>query len=480
MARTPDHDKRALGAHHAPPWFDDAKLGIFIHWGLYSVPGWAAKPSGEGPAFAQIAEGLTRGANPYAEWYWNSLRTPGSVTARHHRETYGDAGYEDFRAPFNEMVESWDPDEWAELFAAAGAGYVVLTTKHHDGFLLWPSDHRNPHRPGWQTERDVVGELAAAVRRRGMRFGVYYSGGLDWTFVERSIDDLASVYGTVPTEPAYGRYVDAHFRELVDRYEPSVLWNDIGMPPNHPLDRLLVDYLDRVPDGAINDRWRSPTSLVVNGLNTRLGSAVANAIGRRIVSSGATPQKVPYFADFATPEYATEPEVRGHKWESCRGLGHSFGYNRAEGEDDHLDPTELIRGFVDGVAKNGNLLLNVGPRGEDGVIPGLQADRLRALGTWLDRCGEAIRGTRPWVRAEGRTADGTEVRFTQKDGDLYAVVLGDPMPGSLRIPDVGVRGAVELLGHGPLEGAADGSIVAVEWPSGIEAAPAHALRISRR
>src|SRR5690606_3899629 len=110
---------------------------------------------------------------------------PGSPTARHHAEHYGDAPYEDFRHEFEAGLADWDPEEWADRFAATGAGYVVLVTKHHDGYLLWPSEVENPHRPGWHAPRDIVGDLADAVRARGMRFGVYYSTGLDWTF-----DDL--------------------------------------------------------------------------------------------------------------------------------------------------------------------------------------------------------------------------------------------------------------------------------------------------
>src|SRR5581483_563808 len=104
---------------------------------------------------------------------------------RHHHATYGDLPYDAFVAEFLAGHRGWDPDAWADLFRAAGARYVVLVTKHHDGVLLWPSAHRNPHKRDWQASRDIVGELAAAVRARGMRFGTYYSGGLDWTFPSR-------------------------------------------------------------------------------------------------------------------------------------------------------------------------------------------------------------------------------------------------------------------------------------------------------
>jgi alpha-L-fucosidase len=193
-----------LRRHAAPPWFDDAKLGIFIHWGLFSVPGWA--PVQADPAVHADAGAMARGENAYAEWYENSLRIPGSPTAEHHAATYGDAPYADFRDTFESMLETWDPAPWADLFARAGAGYVVLTTKHHDGYLLWPSSHPNPHRPDWQTPRDVVGDLAAAVRARGQRFGVYYSGGFDWTFEPGPIDSVQAFVSTMPTSDEYAAY----------------------------------------------------------------------------------------------------------------------------------------------------------------------------------------------------------------------------------------------------------------------------------
>ena len=443
MSETADS---VLRRHVAPPWFDDAKLGIFIHWGLYSVPAWAPLRTGD----------LARGENAYAEWYENSLRIPGSPTAEHHAATYGDAPYADFRAPFESMLATWDPAPWADLFAEAGAGYVVLTTKHHDGYLLWPSAHPNPHRDDWQSPRDVVGDLAGAVRARGQRFGVYYSGGFDWTFEPGPIDSVQSFLSTMPTGAEYTGYVDDHFRELVERYRPSVLWNDIGMPSEAGLSDLLVDYLTAVPDGTINDRFLT-------------------AEGRQ-----APRAERHYRSDFATPEYASFDTPKRFKWETCRGIGASFGFNRDETDEHHLPVDELVRSFVDIVAKGGNLLLNVGPTGE-GDIPELQASRLRALGAWIGVNGEAIRGTRPWTRAQGVTREGVDVRFTQAGGAVYALLLGSPTGGSsVTIPDVPDVGPVELLGHGPVAETRTDGAVAVVWPEGVDQSPAHALRLGVR
>src|SRR4029077_15420882 len=172
-----------------------------------------------------IAVALT----PYTEWYWNAIKVPESESAQHHKEVFKGAPYQDFRAPFLKGLEQWDPGAWADLFAAAGARYVGLVTKHHDGFCLWPSAVPNPHEKDWTSPRDVVGELARAVRERGLRFGVYYSGGIDWTFNREPLRTLADFMGSTPGGD-YPDYAEAQTRELIARYSPSVLWNDISWP----------------------------------------------------------------------------------------------------------------------------------------------------------------------------------------------------------------------------------------------------------
>ena len=147
----------SVSQHPVPDWFHNAKLGIFIHWGLYSVPAWApvgmdlGEVLGEEEDFSNIdpdseAWKAWFANNAYAEWYLNTVRIEGSPTHKHHIETYGaDFDYYDFVGMFNEAVKAWNPDEWADLFQQVNARYVVLTTKHHDGFLLWPSETPNPH-----------------------------------------------------------------------------------------------------------------------------------------------------------------------------------------------------------------------------------------------------------------------------------------------------------------------------------------------
>ena len=243
---------------------------------------------------------------------------------------------------------------------------MVLTTKHHDGFTLWPSSTPNPKLPAdrQHATRDIVGDLTTAVNQQGLRMGLYYSGGYDWTFVPGPIRTAADYQSVKPQSEAYGKYADAQFRELIERYHPAVLWNDIDYPKSgHPLE-LMAEYYNAVPDGVIDDRFGVKHS------------------------------------DFKSPEYKVLDKISPTKWEECRGLGRSFGYNRAEGEAETIAPDELIYLLVDIVSKNGNLLLDVGPEA-DGTIPPVQMRRLQALGAWLKQNGEAIYGTHPWKTAEG-------------------------------------------------------------------------------
>ena len=442
-----------LRQHQVPDWYHDGKLGIFIHWGLYSVPGWA-------PLSGDISQNNEDNdwrswfeSNSYAEWYLNSLKFENGPTRRYHDHTYGpDFAYDDFVPEFNTAIEKWDPHEWASLFQKVGARYVVLTSKHHDGFTLWPSVHPCPHKANYQASRDIVGELADSVRASGMRMGLYYSGGLDWAFNETRIDDREDVHGTIVQEPEFVQYSLAHWRELIDRYQPSLMWNDIGYPAAANLPDLFAYYYNHVPDGVINDRFKQAVS-------------------------GASAYQPHY--DFVTPEYESFNEIQATKWETTRGIGHSFGYSRNEGDDQLLALDSLIHLLVDVVSKNGNLLLNIGPMA-DGTIPQNQRERLEGLGKWLDINGEAIYGTRPWVKAESQTTGGIEVRFTQQGNAVYATLLDTPDHHRISIQglSVGINTSVQLLGQaGTLHWQQDGDNLTVELPDNLPEAPAHCLKI---
>lgn len=391
---------KSLDTHPLPQWYAGAKLGIFIHYGLYSVPGWAplSHPEHDFSNVDYIKN------NPYAEWYLNVMRIPGSPTQIYHREHYGaNFGYYDFAPIFNRESKKWNPDQWATVFREAGAKYVVLTTKHHEGFTLWPSTTVNPSptlpKNEQHAERDIVGELTAAVRKRGMRMGLYYSGGYDWTFNTGPIETAADYQSVKPETEAYGKYAFAQIHELIDRYHPAVLWNDIDWPKTGNALQVEADYYNAVPDGVIDDRF---------GIK---------------------------HADFTSPEYQKLDQISPKKWEECRGLGRSFGYNRAEGEAETIAPGELIALLVDIVSKNGNLLLDVGPEA-DGTIAPVQMERLKALGAWLKQNGEAIYDTTPWTHATGKSAEGDDLRFTRKGDDLYVTILGTPETNTVTVHDL--------------------------------------------
>ena len=396
LGRAPGYEPTwaSIEQHKVPEWYQNAKLGIFIHWGLYSVPAWATT-SGE---LGKVDPSRWFTENAYAEWYLNTLRIEGSPGYQHHVSTYGkDFDYYQFAPIFNKNTAKWDPDKWAKIFKKTGARYAVLTTKHHDGFRLWPSAVENPHRKSAEitATRDLAGELTAAVRGAGLHMGLYYSGGLDWTFTDKPIVTLPDLMARVPQTAEYARYADAHWTELTDRYQPAVMWNDISYPKAGKIPELFAHYYNTVPEGVINNRF---------GVE---------------------------FADFTTPEYAKYDKITEKKWESCRGLGYSFGYNQAEGPQQVIAPDQLVWLLVDSVSKNGNLLLNIGPR-SDGSISEIQMDRLEKLGAWLAVNGEGIFDSQPWVKP----ASSADVRFTRKGDALYAFINAKSAVSSITIPGV--------------------------------------------
>ena len=373
-----------------PSWYADAKLGIFIHWGPYSVPAWA-EPSG---ALGAVPEDVWFAHNAYAEWYFNTIRIEGSPAAQHHAEVYGNAPYDDFLDAWT--AAEFDPADWARLFATAGAEYVIPTSKHHDGVTLWDAPgtgarntvHRGP-------KRDLLADIADAVRAEGLRFGVYYSGGLDWStshFGPHTTFDAVSELR--PRDAAYNLYAFEHVADLVRRYEPSVLWNDIEWPDAGKrggpgsLHALFENYYAAVPDGVVNDRW------------------------------GDTHH------DFATSEYEyhLDSEDSG-AWENTRGIGFSFGYNQAEDETQSLSGRGIAKHLTDVVSRGGRLLLDVGPTAE-GTIPGVQRRALEGLGRWMAAAAPVLRASSPADTGVARPSDEPWVRWLSTPGHLVAVVDG--------------------------------------------------------
>ena len=234
----------SVSTHVVPAWYDDAKFGVFVHWGLYSVPGWA-------PRVPDIQQMLTE-HGPKRMLRRESLRrvvpqlhaAPGQPdpAAPPPRTTATDYPYDNFVDVFDDASGGADLDTLADLCRTAGARYVVLTTKHHDGFALWPSQVPHPVKGAYHARRDLVGELTAAVRARRMRMGLYYSGGYDWPYNGAVLARAGDALLAAPQDRRYREYVTAHVRELIDRYEPSVLWNDISWPSGGNLPELFAYY----------------------------------------------------------------------------------------------------------------------------------------------------------------------------------------------------------------------------------------------
>lgn len=444
----------SIQSHEVPDWFHDAKFGIFVHWTMSCVPAFAPQLGDLNYIFGQRPNEALK-LLPYGEWYENAMKFPDSPTARYHAENYGaDTPYENFRMPFERTLDSWDPTQLVDLIAASGARYVVWVTKHHDGYCMWPTKVSNPAKPDWHYEGTFLDAFAAAVRDRGMKFGVYYSGGLDWSINPEPIEGILDAYPSVPASEAYRAYVLAHYKELIERYRPDVLWNDIAYPPGPEFVELIAHYYNTVPGGVINDRWFQPPKEKIEA-------------GERIMPGP------PIHSDFTTPEYRQFAQIVPKKWEMTRGISNSFGYVRNEDPEDVIKPDELIRMFVDAVSKNGNLLLNIGPR-EDGTVVPSHEIPLRAMGEWLSRNGEAIYGTRPWTRPEGEaTIDGGDaipVRFTRNGKSLYAIVLGTPGGKRITLSGLGREAFadVSLLGGTVEEWGIDGddlTVVLSEIPS---------------
>jgi len=455
-----------------PVWFSDAKFGIFIHWGTYSVP-----------AYAPVIPGKLA----YAEWYWNALTNGKSNpqanelqkgTWEFHQKVYGaDFPYENFAHQFK--AELFDPDHWADVFARSGAKYVALTSKHHEGFALWPSKEASATwgRP-WNAvetgpKRDVLGDLSEAVRRKGLRMGYYYS--------------LYEWYNPLwlYDKPRYVReHMFPQFKDLVTRYKPAIIFSDgeweLPSADWHSAE-LLAWLFNESPvkdEVVVDDRWGSDTRHKHGG--------------------------------YWTTEYTAGMSGVDHPWEESRGMGVSYGYNRAEDLNVYHTSRELVFILVDTVSRGGNLLLDIGPKA-DGTIPVVMEERLAQMGDWLKINGEAIYGTKPWKETHQwtagetpkveynkeyssaydvtklieRPADGKasiEAFFTSKGNDVYAILPRWSGHG-LVIKDLTAAKSVALLGSSaPLKFKASKTGLSVQLPDlpeDLRGQPAWVLKISQ-
>lgn len=379
-----------------PAWFTDAKFGVFIHWGTYSVPSYAP---------------VIPGKLAYAEWYWNAMTTGKSKDANpvqtgtwaYHRQQYGpDYDYANFAPQFR--AELFDPGHWADVFQRSGARYVVLTSKHHEGFALWPSREASATwgRP-WNAvetgpKRDVLGDLSQAVRAKGLKMGYYYS--------------LYEWYNPLwlSDKPRYIReHMFPQFKDLVTRYQPELVFADgeWDLPSAEWRSPELLAWLfneSKVKDTVVvNDRWGKDSRHKHGG--------------------------------YWTTEYTPGMSGSDHPWEESRGMGFSYGYNRAERLEHYHSGRGLVIMLCDIVSRGGNLLLDIGPDG-DGTIPVVMEERLTQIGSWLKTNGEAIYGTRPFTAAKQWSAgEVPKIDYNQEFESAYDVtkLTERPAPGKASI-----------------------------------------------
>jgi alpha-L-fucosidase len=431
----PFHDDWDSLAHfQVPAWYQDGKFGIFIHWGVYSVP-----------AFNN-------------EWYSRNMYQQGTPEFDHHIATYGsqhEFGYKDFIPLFR--GEKFDPDQWADLFQKAGARFVVPVAEHHDGFQMYDSALSSWNAVQMGPKRDVIGELAGALREKGLVFGAsnhraehffFFDGGLQF---DSDVTDprWADFYG--PPHPAPQDLSDlndappskehlddwlARNCELVEKYQPQLVWFDwwiqnLAFKPY--LQKFAAYYYNRAA------AWGKEVAINYKFQAFREGTAVFD------VERGQLADIAPFF-------WQGETSVSKNSW----GFIDNHEYKAVE---------DLLCDMIDTVSKNGAFLLNIGPR-SDGTIAEPEQEILLEIGKWLAVNGEAFYGTRPWqVFGEGPTEvvagsfndtkripfSSQDIRFTRNGDTLYAIVLKWPENGQLLIksltPGCVQIKAVELLGN---------------------------------
>jgi alpha-L-fucosidase len=418
-------DWESLQKYEVPDWYKDAKFGIFIHWGVYSVPGFDN------------------------EWYPRSMYREGSDEYGHHIATYGPQdkfGYKDFVPMFK--AEHFDPAAWANLFKEAGAKYVVPVAEHHDGFAMYDSDLSDWTAVKMGPHRDVIGELAKAVRAEGLYFGAS-SHRVEHNFFL----GVGRAFPSDVNDPKYAAfYGPAH--TWLENKKGTSLSNDFTFVSSAWADDWLARSSEIVekyhPDLMWFDWWIGQPSIRPN--LTRFAAFYYNAslkYGKHI--------GVINYKDWALQEHSAVldlergqlGDIRPLYWQTDTSIGNeSWGYIK---NDTFKSPQFVVHELIDIVSKNGNLLLNIGPR-SDGTIPDEVMQVLRDVGAWLKVNGDAIYGTRPWkIYGEGPTkvAAGSfhdtdtatytaeDFRFTIKGNSLYAIELGWPSSAEAVIRSLG-------------------------------------------
>ena len=459
----------SLATYQVPQWYLDEKFGIFIHWGLYSVP-----------AFDN-------------EWYPRNMYQRDQKVFEHHVKTYGPQikfGYKDFIPQLR--AEKYDASHWADVFRRSGARFIVPVAEHHDGFPMYDCGFTEWSAAKMGPKRDIAGELAAAVRKQGLIFGASSHRAEHWWFFDGGMEfdsdvrdpKYAGLYGPAkPQKTPDGKqsqpdkaYLDdwlARTAEIVDKYKPQLLWFDwwIEQPVFQPyLQRFTAFYYNR-------------------GVEWKRGVAINYKL-----------KTFPERAAVLDIERGQLEDIRPMFWQTDTSIcKKSWGYIH---DPDYKSVDSIVDDLVDIVSKNGALLLNIGPR-PDGTIPEPQEQILLGIGKWLAVNGEAIYGTRPWkVYGEGPTKvvagsfkdterkpfTGEDMRFTtNKGGTLYAIVLAWPENNRVTVKSLASGSSlsaravkkVEMVGSkAKLKWSRTAEGLVVELPAERPSEHALALRIS--
>ncbi|MCK0155765.1 alpha-L-fucosidase [Cellulophaga sp. F20128] len=405
-----DGSWEALQEMPIPAWFDDGKIGLFIHWGPYSAIGY--KKGGKG-----YAEHVPKLVYEDPEHYYPYLK-----------ERWGaappDFGYKDIIPEFK--AEKWNPEEWASLFAEVGVQYVVLTAEHHDGFSNWDSKINPWNSVNMGPKRDLVGDLGKAVRSQGLKYAPSYHRERHTGFFAKEkyvvhseprpdiaeeikrVPEAASLYGPFNYSKEFVDDYVARWKEIQEQYQPDFLWIDdvpiFTRDGNNPktgfkpeIQYFFDQYRGMITDFMNNGSDRSQEVYVNNkGANRNWPDGVGCLEKDNLKLS-----------------------VIGPKWQSCTTFGTSFGYLE---NDTYKTVQNVIIEMVEVVSRNGNFLINIGPRA-DGTIPEEQVMRLREMGNWLKINGDGIYGTRYWK--ENHQEKG-HLAFTTKGKSLYAIALEEP------------------------------------------------------
>ena len=437
----------SLQNYECPEWFRDAKFGIYTHWGAYSVPAW------ENEWYPRLM-------------YFQDDERRGSKFYDYHKETWGpvtEFGYKDFVHLFT--AEKFDAEEWADLFKRSGARFAGPVAQHHDGLAMWDSELTQWDAKDMGPERDIVGELAKAVRARDMRFVTSFHHAFHWKYYEPSYGiegsdtrdpeyaGINKIYPPVhePGAPASKEYLEnwlARIIEVIDKYQPDYLWYDFGWrePEFEPYKReFLAYYYNKAQE------WGKEVVVTHKGDHLPPGVAVLDLERGQLDT-------------LSSRDWITDTSVGLKSW----------SYIDAP---DYKSVNTLVDNLIDRVSKNGNLLLNIGPR-PDGTIPDEQKELLLGIGAWLDVNCEAIYGTRPWIRFgevatemtfghmtersnKGLAYSAEDIRFTTRENFLYASALDWPQDGEILVKSLAED--VEISAEGIRNVSLVGSDAELEW-----------------